>query len=38
MKKALDKREHEEFEMALQHISKLQIYTELKREIGLKRY
>ena len=34
IKKALDKRVCEEFEMALQHKSKLRVYRELKREIG----
>ena len=30
----LDKQEYEEFETALQHKSKLQVYGHLKREIG----
>ena len=36
--KALDKRECEEFEKALQHKSKLHIYREVKREIGFEEY
>ena len=38
IKKALDKRECEEFEMALQHKSKLRVYRELKHEIGFVKY
>ena len=37
-KKNPDQREYEKFEMALQHISKLQVYSELKREIGFEEY
>ena len=38
IKKALDQRECEEFEMALQHTSKLQVYRELKWEIGFEEH
>ena len=34
IKKALDKRECEEYEIALQHKSKLIVYKELKWETG----
>ena len=37
-KKALDKRECKEFEMALKHKSKLQVDRKLKGEIGLEEY
>ena len=36
--KALDKRECEEFEMALQHKPKLRVYRELKQEVGFEEY
>ena len=38
IKKALDKRKCEEFEMALQHKSKLRVCKELKWEIGFEEY
>ena len=38
MKEALDRRECEEFEMALHHKSKLRVYKELKRGVGLEEY
>ena len=38
IKKALGIRECEEFEMALQHKSKLQVYRELKWEVGFEKY
>ena len=38
IKEALDKRECEEFKMALQHKSKLRVYRELKREFGFEEY
>ena len=38
MREALDKRECEEFEMALQHKSKLRVYKELKRGVGFEEY
>ena len=38
IKEALDKRECEEFEMALQHKSKLHVYKELKCVDGLGEY
>ena len=38
IKKALDKRECEEFEMALHHKSKLQLYTNFKQNIGFAKY
>ena len=38
IKEALAKRECEQFEMALQHKSKLRIYKELKQEVGFKDY
>ena len=38
IKRALDKTKYEEFEMALQHKSKLYIYRELKWEVGLDKY
>ena len=38
MKEALAKRECEEFEMCLQHKSKLQVYREVKRKVGFEEY
>ena len=38
IKEALDKGECEEFEMALQHKSKLRVHKELKREVGFEEY
>ena len=38
IKEALDKKECEEFEMALQHKSKLHVYKELKNEVGFEEY
>ena len=38
IKKGLDQREYEEFEKALQHKSKLRLYTQLKQEIGFEEY
>ena len=38
IKKALDKRGCEEFEMALEHKTKLRVYRELKWEIGFEEY
>ena len=38
IKEALDRRECEEFEMALRHKSKLRVYKELKRGVGLEEY
>ena len=38
IKEALGKRECEEFEMALQHKSKLCVYKELKRGVGFEEY
>ena len=38
IKRALDQRECEEFEVALQHKSKLHVYRELKREVGFEDY
>ena len=38
IRKALERRECEEFEMALQHKSKLCPYRELKREVGSEEY
>ena len=35
---ALDKRECEEFEMTLQHKSKLRVYRDLEWEIGFEEY
>ena len=36
--KTFDKRECEEFGMALQHKSKLRVYKDLKREVGFEEY
>ena len=36
--KALEKRECEEFEVALRHQSKLRVYTELKQEIRFEEF
>ena len=38
IKEALDRRECEEFEMALRHKSKLLVYKELKRGVGFEEY
>ena len=38
IKEALNKRECEEFEMPLQHKSKLHVYKELKGEVGFEEY
>ena len=38
IKEALGKRECEEFEIALQHKSKLRVYKELKRGVGIEEY
>ena len=38
IKEALDKRDVEEFEMALQYKSKLRVYKELKRGVGFEEY
>ena len=38
IKKALDKREFEEFEIALQHKWKLRVYKELKCGVGFEEY
>ena len=38
IKKVLDKRECKEFEMAIQHKSKLRVYRALKQEIGFEEY
>ena len=38
IKKALDQKECEEFEMVFQHKSKLRVYRELKWEIGFEEY
>ena len=38
IKEALDRRECEEFEMALRHKSKLRVYKELKRGVGFEEY
>ena len=38
IKEALEKRESVNFEVAMQHKSKLRVYRELKREIGLEEY
>ena len=38
IKNALDKRECEEFEVALQHKSKLHLPRELKQEVGFEGY
>ena len=38
IKEALDKRECEKFEMALQHKLKLRVYKELKHEVGFEEY
>ena len=38
IKEALDRRECEEFDMALRHKSKLRVYKELKRGVGLREY
>ena len=38
IKEALDKRDCEEFEMALQHKSKLRVYKELKHGVGFEEY
>ena len=38
IRKALDRREHEEFEVALHHKSKLRLYRELKWEVRPEEY
>ena len=38
MRKALDRREHEEFEVALQQKSKSLVYRQLKWEVGPEEY
>ena len=38
IKEALDRRECEEFEMALRHKSKFHVYKELKRGVGFEEY
>ena len=38
IKKALDERECDEFEVALQHKSQLQVYRKVKRKIGFEDY
>ena len=38
IKEVLTKRECEEFEMCIEHKSKLRVYREVKREIGFEEY